>query len=338
MNWKPLLYVSDWMIAKGPKRLVVGTFRISVLTLILILGVNAGIASTVSAAESVKGISVASKAVRDKVDMKLPEGCGHIYGFNYQPSWGNNGLTVWGEKFDANKYREELTLGKKYFPKFNTVRIWLSLSAYRAAPEDFVRKFQQAVNICGELDLLVIPVIFNRWTGDPLWELQGDIEIAADFDVTFAPFIRDLVLPLRGDQRILAWDLCNEPKGFTEMQWLSKTRDCVKKCDPAALTCIGVVPKINHLEYYANLQDILTPHLYCPRPNGINVAAYFELAQKLGKPIMSTECCWGSLDDAARVRTIRSNLEMLTKYKIGFFPHALYESGGRFAPFAVWPG
>jgi len=62
-----------------------------------------------------KGISAAAQTVRDKINLKASDGCSHIYGFNYQPSWGSNGVTVWGEKFDPKKYREELASGKKYF-------------------------------------------------------------------------------------------------------------------------------------------------------------------------------------------------------------------------------
>ncbi len=46
----------------------------------------------------------------------------------------------------------------------------------------------------------------------------------------------------------------------------------------------------------------------------------------MAKPLISTECCWGSLDDGVRVKRIRDELGALKKYKIGFFPHALYES------------
>ena len=53
------------------------------------------VVSTASAAEPAKGISVASKAVRDKINLKVPEGCSHLYGFNYQPSYGTSGLEIW---------------------------------------------------------------------------------------------------------------------------------------------------------------------------------------------------------------------------------------------------
>jgi hypothetical protein len=320
----------------------------SLLTAVLVLMIGVALASQATAADPAKGISAASKTVRDKINLNAPDGCSHINGFNYQPSWGYNGLTVWGEKFDVKKYREELTLGKKYFPKFNAVRMWLSWSAYRANPEQFVRNFQQAVDICGELDLLVVPVIFNRWTGNPLWDRAEIPEIAADFDATFAPFVRALAGPMKGDLRILVWDLCNEPYNDpatmeAETQWLAKVREAVKQCDPEALICIGTMPGVEHLTRCGHLQDILTPHLYVPLydfpPKTIPaklednrvpfsvITDSFEVAKKLGKPMMSTECCWGAEDHAERASIVRTNLQALKQYKISFFPHALYTSG-----------
>jgi hypothetical protein len=317
------------------------------------------VASEARAADSGKPISAASKAVRDQIHLKSPDGCSGIYGFNYQPSWGSNGLSVWGEKFDPHKYRQELSLGKKYFPKFNAVRIWLSWNAYRANPEQCLRNIQQAVDICGDLDLLVVPVVFSRWKGTPVWEFVENGEIAADFEATFSPFIKALVQPRKGDLRILAWDMCNEPLGDPiETPWLSKIRGAVKQCDPSALVCIGTMPGVDNLVKYGHLEDILTPHLYVPLydnppksdeslvPASV-VANSYEMARQLGRPIMSTECCWGSTDDAKRVEIIRANLTLLKKYKIGFFPHALWTSGvadlhksgpGLYMPFILGDG
>ena len=313
---------------------------LSLLAAILVLTFAVSVTVQVQAADQPGCISDASKAVRDKIDLKSPQGCSHIFGFNYQPSWGHNGLTVWGEKFDAKRYREELAAGKRYFPKFNAVRIWLSWSAYRENPEQFVRNFQQAVDICGELDLLVLPILFNRWTGNPLWDRVQNREILADFETTFSPFIEAIVTPMKGDLRILAWDLCNEPylRGAgdeaapvspeVETEWLGKVHRAVKQRDPEALICIGTCPSMTHLTRCSHLQDILTPHLYVPLcAQQPIVTNSFEEAKKLGRPMMSTECCWGSPDDAKRVEIIRENLTLLKQYKIAFFPHALWTSG-----------
>ena len=208
-----------------------------------------------------------------------------------------------------------------------------------------------------------MPVIFNRWIGSPLWDRVRNQEILADFDATFTLFIRALVEPLQADERILAWDLCNEPfindlaeekmlpvSDERETQWLAKVRDAVKQCDPSALVCIGTMPGIKWLDLTGDLQDVLTPHLYCPlirikvlrehqaksppatleesvtRPELVKESLAF--AKKQEKPMICTECCWGALDDdALRVRIIRENLRLLKEQGTGFMPHALWTSG-----------
>ena len=290
-----------------------------------IFGVGAALAGTgvftVETGASAGGLSAASKAVRDKINLAVPDGCSHLYGFNYQPSWGSNGVSVWGAKFDSAKYRQELGQGKKYFPKMNAVRIWLSLSAYRENPTRFVQNVKQAVDSCGDLDLLVVPVVFNRWVGNPAWDVVTDQEVAADFDATFGAYLRDVVTPLRGDGRILAWDLCNEPPLIGgELAWLGNIHAKVKQINPTAWTCIGTVT-VDQTRQCAPFEDVLTPHLYFG-----GYPDYVQLAKDLGKSLISSECCWGSLDDAERVQRVRDELGALKNYKIGFFPHALYES------------
>jgi hypothetical protein len=308
--------------------------------MVLVLAAIAAITSPTKAAE----ISAALKKVRDKIDLKAPDGLSHIHGFNYQPSWAHNFAEVWGEKFNPDKYREELVIGKKLFPKINAVRIWLSWDAYRANSERTTRNFQKAVDICANLDLLVVPVIFNRCPD--LGEEVKPQEVTADLQTMFAPFVNALVAPMKGDLRILAWDLCNEPFASdvkNELKWLTNVRDAIKQIDPNALICIGTMPGLNYLGLCGHLQDILTPHLYYPlyenppktRPAKLEdtrvpksvVVESFEYAKKVGKPMMTTECCWGSFDDAERVRIIRTNLGLMKEYGIGFFPHALWTSG-----------
>ena len=48
--------------------------------------------------------------------------------------------------------------------------------------------------------------------------------------------------------------------------------------------------------------------------------------EKLGKPAIATECCWGSNDDAERVQFVRHDLGLLKAAGIGFLPHALHHS------------
>jgi hypothetical protein len=50
------------------------------------------------------------------------------------------------------------------------------------------------------------------------------------------------------------------------------------------------------------------------------------LLAPLGKPVIATECCWGTNDGAARVKFVRHELGLLEQAGIGFLPHALHHS------------
>src|SRR5690554_2175551 len=106
------------------------------------------------------------RRVRETIDWHDLAGASHVRGFNYQPSWGATGPEIW-LSFDAERYRAELRRGLELFPGFNTVRIWLSYQAYIEAPRACVTHVQEAIQICSDLGLLVMPVLFTRWTGNP---------------------------------------------------------------------------------------------------------------------------------------------------------------------------
>ena len=85
-----------------------------------------------------------------------------VRGFNYQPSTGTTSLENW-IYFDEDLIRKELFQGKKLFPKFNTLRIWLSWDAWRRNRDIFVRRFETVLEIADSLGLRVIPCLLNRW-------------------------------------------------------------------------------------------------------------------------------------------------------------------------------
>ena len=68
-----------------------------------------------------------------------------VRGFNYQPSWGSHGITIWNDFREAT-YARELDLGLKHFPKLNTLRIWFSYDAHVADPKRFLAAAKRAAN------------------------------------------------------------------------------------------------------------------------------------------------------------------------------------------------
>lgn len=302
-----------------------------------------------------KPLSAPARAVSRQIAWDRLDGCAHIRGFNYQPSWGSNGVAIWIDKFDARRFRLELALGKRYFPRFNCVRLWLSWSAYRKTPQQFLRNFDQAIDICNELGLLAIPCLFTRWFGNPPFDpVTPKQYFGADFQGMFGPYLEGVVGAHRGDENILAWDLCNEPKGDPaylqteagrcEQQWLKFVHASVKRIDPAAKTCVGTIAGRGWGPYDEPLSDLLTPHIYesslwkteVAPTTGLSPEACFDKAIRdykadlerrgVNKPILSTETCWGSLDDMKRRDIIRVSLSALCRHRVGFLAHALYTS------------
>lgn len=53
---------------------------------------------------------------------------------------------------------------------------------------------------------------------------------------------------------------------------------------------------------------------------------FVEIARIFNKPIIATETCWGSFDDAKRVEIIKYTLGELKKRNIGFLVHLLHHS------------
>jgi hypothetical protein len=49
-------------------------------------------------------------------------------------------------------------------------------------------------------------------------------------------------------------------------------------------------------------------------------------ALKAGKPLVATECCWGSLDDKVRVESIKYTLAQLKQRNIGWTVYLLHHS------------
>lgn len=280
-----------------------------------------------------------------------------IKGFNYQPSYGRNGLELW-RNFDASTIRQELGQGKHHFPRMNAIRLWLSWDAFVYADDAGRRRFcdnvETALEIAEDLDLLVMPVLFNRWHNafldyggiyiDHFFpETWGGAWAGRDFLARCQTYVEAVVAPHSGDERILAWDLCNEPFSYgnlhdeqvhplrqAEYTWLEALYTQCKALGVQAPVTVGAhwgTP----MELVNPISDILSIHPYWR--HGDDKATYerhldadVAFARKVGKPLLSTESCWGSLDDAKRVEIIRYTLGEHAKRGLGWLVYLLHHS------------
>lgn len=277
-------------------------------------------------------------SVLDTIDWTVPSGCKQVYGFNYQPSFGSTGVEIWIDKFNADTVDHELGLGRQYFPEMNTVRLWLSPDAYIKNPEQFVQNFEATLASCEKYNIKAIPTLFNNWHSVPdfggiseeminYWfHNYGQEGEAANY--VFRPYLEAMFKDHATDDRILAWDLCNEPfnngSAGTYVPWLQHTYNLAKTLGAEQPIGVSVAFSIGQLQLVESCSDVLMIHPYFAANNDWNALKTF--ADEHDKALLATETCWGSLDDAARVSIVRSDLGTLKSNDVGFVVHALHES------------
>ncbi|PIV64494.1 MAG: hypothetical protein COZ37_04210 [bacterium (Candidatus Ratteibacteria) CG_4_10_14_3_um_filter_41_18] len=272
----------------------------------------------------------------------------HIRGFNYQPSYGSHGLQIWGEKFDASKIEKELGLGKKYFPRMNALRIWLSYDAFLRYGKKVVNNFETALSIAEKYGLKVMPVLFNGWHSYPdfggispeqiiYWNNQK----RSGFQ-PFLSYLKATVGSHAHDKRIFLWDLCNEPFNSVHsaevkniyLKWLNYIYQICEELRAKAPLCTGTVPNMEIVKLAEPISDVITIHPYYPWYTGAKGKRNFKkflddavvFAHQVKKPLLATETGWGSLDDKQRSETLAFELGELKKRNIGWLVHLLHHS------------
>jgi hypothetical protein len=271
-----------------------------------------------------------------------------VRGFNYQPSYGTCGFELW-QKFNAPQIEIELGRGKRYFPKINALRWWQSWDSFVRDPKLYADNFETTLRIAAKFKLAVMPVLFNRWH-------DSTLDYGGIYVDHFLPKISWLYKPKmfdaymeaivgghKDDPRILAWDLCNEPYSYSlprekmpggiveaESAWLKGLYDKCKQLGATAPITVGNPPGLP-LDVTNPMSDLLSIHAYwlpgtkkAPFEKKLDVDVAF--AQKVKKPLLSSECCWGSLDDAVRAEIVRYTLTELKKRNIGWLPYLLHHS------------
>lgn len=280
----------------------------------------------------------------------------YVRGFNYQPGNGSCSYENW-MWFDDERVKRELTWGKKAFPKINTIRLWLSYDAWLRSDNSFMNHVEKALCICNELGLKVIPVLFNRWhnafcdNGGLYAEklLPGSDMYDRFF---FKDYVKDICGRYRDDNRILLWDLCNEPFSFNkpfekmlpvvqaDIAFLTDVSEFVSSIGVIHDVGISIHGSINK-EMMEAVNRISTVFLIHPYLQWTPDAEEFEqrcsavlqhldwqvdFAKKNDKGILVTESCWGSIDDERFAENIQKSLIEYTNRNIGFLAHALCHS------------
>lgn len=152
----------------------------------------------------------------------------YLVGANYVPATAINQLEMWqADTFDPKRIDMELGWAEQI--GMNTMRVFLHDLAYKQDPEGFKRRLDQFLSICARHGIRPILVIFDSvWDPFPAAGKQRDPRpgihnsgwiqspgAIALQDPTEYPrlerYVKDVIGAFARDERILAWDLWNEP-------------------------------------------------------------------------------------------------------------------------------
>ncbi|MGV3659752.1 MAG: cellulase family glycosylhydrolase [Prosthecobacter sp.] len=245
---------------------------------------------------------------------------GWLRGLGMVPSWAARIEDAWWF-YDGARMREEVALARQIH--VNCIRLWIEFSAWMRAPDKVTADFMDAVAAIAENGMKVMPCLFNRWH-DSKYDYGGTY--AENIRPSWTQpleYVKAIVTPLAKDDRILLWDLCNEPAArdanTPEYAWLSTVAETVRACGVQQPITIGTMTGSN-ITTYAPLVDVLCAHPYAHTQADLEklVASFKTMQQQTGKPMLVNETIPGALDDQVRAEVARFYTEQLSTAGLGW--------------------
>lgn len=203
-----------------------------------------------------------------------------LVGSNYTPAYAVNQVQLWHD-FRADVIERELAAAKKYFG-VSTLRVYLHSINFFEDNKLFMKNLEEFLKICDKHDIRPGFVFFDgchrdegifldkptepvdgyhnsRWAKCPQ-EREWDQKDKNNF-AKFKPYIVDVIKKYRKDERVLFWEIHNEPPKGDE------TRDKLKREGYAwakALKPIQPVLNCEHNDGWGDcdVTDIVDSHVY----------------------------------------------------------------------------
>ncbi|NJY62115.1 cellulase family glycosylhydrolase [Salinimicrobium sp. CDJ15-81-2] len=255
-----------------------------------------------------------------------------IVGGNFVPSTAINQLEMWQEDtFDPETIDREL--GYAADIGMNTMRVYLHSLAYKADKEGFKDRVDQYLTIADKHNIKTMLVIFDDvwnaspkigkqpaptpgthnsgWVQDPGYPASIEEENFGALE----EYVKDIIQTFSQDDRVLLWDLYNEPgnndKGNESMPLLKEVFSWAREVNPSQPLSVGLWKwELKDLNAYQALNsDIITYHSYDdPEKHEL----ILELLKSHGRPMICTEYM-------ARTRNNRfsNTLPMLKEENVG---------------------
>jgi hypothetical protein len=247
-------------------------------------------------------------------------------GSNYAPATAINQLEMWqAESWDPRTIDRELGWAEGL--GFNTMRVFLHDLAYRQDPQGFLGRVDEFLAIADRHHIRPMLVLFDAvWDPFPRagrqrqptpglhnsgWVQSPGVEILRDTMrlAELEPYVKGVVGRFRGDRRIVAWDLFNEPdnanggsygafeprnKGELAFALLRRTFAWAREVNPTQPLTAGVwkgdwvdpSQTTPITRFMLDNSDVITFHSYEGLPT---LQRQVAALRRLGRPVVCTE-------------------------------------------------
>lgn len=233
-----------------------------------------------------------------------------LAGCNFQPSSAINQVEMWsGETFDAATIDKELGWAEEL--GFNLMRVYLSSEVWKTDAEGFKKRIDEYLAISSKHGIKTMFVFFDDcwneetvagkqpepkpgvhnsgWVQDPAVSLRKDT--VALFPV-LEKYVKDIMTAFKDDERVLLWDLYNEPgnskHGMNSMPLLKNVFKWAREVNPSQPVSAGVwffkYPELN--QFQIENSDVLTYHNY---GNMVEHRSWINILRTHDRPMICTE-------------------------------------------------
>jgi len=241
-----------------------------------------------------------------------------VIGFNYLPSTAVNSTEMWqNNDFDPVTIAKELSWAASY--GYNTARVFLQFLVWQDDPQGYLDRFEQFLKIAHQNNIKIMPVFFDDCAFSNLEPYLGvqnaPVPLVHNSGWTPSPgttytdnpmsykqleqFVDAFLSAHRTDERILLWDMYNEPgnsnRGARNLYLLEESFRWARKWQPIQPLTAGVWGMENGSAVEGTifndlkaleLSDIITFHHY---GDSAAVDKTLKKYESLGYPVICTE-------------------------------------------------
>lgn len=259
---------------------------------------------------------------------------GWLRGCNYIPRTAVNTIEMWQqETFDERTIDEELGWAEEI--RLNSIRVFLHYLVWEADPSGFKKRLDRFLSIAHKHKISAMLVLFDDcWNQEPkLGPQEPPIPGVHNSRWVASPgrsrvldrnswkglekFVKDVVGSFAKDERVVAWDLYNEPgnegMGEKSLPLVEAAFEWAREVSPSQPLTVGLWADFQDEMHrrFAELSDVISFHAYDP-PEGVR--AKIEFLQRFKRPILCTEFLRRQVGN-----TFAALLPLFAQHKVGWY-------------------